>query len=123
MNIDLRIVEKAGLKVLEASSAEPLIATADDIDRVIESCLSNGVRAALLYDGNLPEAFFDLSSGQAGTILQKMRNYGVRLAVVHRPGLIRVSNKFREAAAEEKQRGYFAMFETRSTAREWLQSS
>jgi uncharacterized protein DUF4180 len=77
MNFDLRIVEEAGVRVLEASSAEPLIATADDIDRVIESCLSNGVRAALLYAGNLPEAFFDLSSGQTGTILQKMRNYGV----------------------------------------------
>jgi hypothetical protein len=81
---------------------------------------SGGVDAALLYADNLTDAFFDLSSGQAGAILQKLRNYGVRLAVVSRPGSVQFSSRFGEMLAEERQGRYFGLFETRRAAREWL---
>jgi Domain of unknown function (DUF4180) len=48
----------------------------------------------------LPEEFFDLSSGTAGAMLQKFRNYGVRIAVVRSQGLL-LSSKFGEVIAEE----------------------
>jgi len=47
---------------------------------------------ALLYSSNLPPAFFDLSSREAGTVLQKLRNYR------------------------------FGIFESREAALEWLGS-
>ena len=37
---------------------------------------------------NLNPAFFDLSSGDAGAVLQKLLNYDVRLAVVRAPGSV-----------------------------------
>src|ERR1041385_3524717 len=77
---DLAIVDG----VIEGPSGEPLMSEAGDVDRVIEACYSNRIRLVLLYAENLPDRFFDLSSGQAGAILQKLRNYRMRLAVVAR---------------------------------------
>src|SRR6476659_647401 len=70
------------MKLLEREPGVRYIADAADVGRLIEDCISSGSRAALLHADNLPRKFFDLSSGQAGQILQKLRTYRVRLAVV-----------------------------------------
>mgnify|MGYP000660045212 CR=1 FL=1 len=85
-----------------------------------EGVAEGGTEAALLYAENLPAAFFDLSSGQAGAILQKLRNYGIRLAVVCPPGHVRFSRRFGEMVSEERRGSLFGVFETRRAAREWL---
>lgn len=77
-------------------------------------------RCALLYGGNLTRGFFDLSSGEAGAVLQKLRNYGVRLAVVCPAGSVRFSSRFGELLAEERLGQHFAVLETREAARRWL---
>jgi hypothetical protein len=51
--------------------------------RILNSANSHAAKinhADVLYSENLPPAFFDLSSGVAGAILQKLRNYKIRLA-------------------------------------------
>lgn len=117
---ELRLVEENGVKVVEGEPGEPFMAKVNDVDRVIEACFSDRVDAALLYAENLPEGFFDLSSGQAGAILQKLRNYHVRLAVVCAPGTVQQSSRFGEMVAEEQQGRDFGLFETRRAALEWL---
>lgn len=89
------------------------------ITPILEACLSNRVSRVLLYSDNLAQEFFDLSSGMAGEILQKFRNYGVRMAVVRSPGL-QLSSKFGGVIAEESLGPYFRLFENRDTAQEWL---
>jgi len=118
--MELTTVEEGGVTVAEGWPDVPLMSTADDAVRVLETCFSAGARAALLYAENLPAAFFDLSSGQAGTILQKFRTYGVRLAVVSPPGRVRASTRFEEMVAEESRGRHFGLFETRDAARRWL---
>ena len=118
--MDLTAVEESGVKVVEGLPDTPFMSGADDVGLVLEACFSTGTHAALLYAENLPAAFFDLSSGQAGAVLQKLRNYGVRLAVVARPGRIQVSSRFGEMVAEERRGRHFGLFETRDAAREWL---
>ncbi len=59
------------------------------VDRPGLRCLEGGVDCALLYAANLTRGFFDLSSEEAGAILQQLRNYGIRLAVVCVPGTAR----------------------------------
>jgi hypothetical protein len=93
--------------------------TAGDVDRIIEECLSRGAPAALLDARSLPAGFFDLRSGVAGAMLQKLRNYRVRLAVVCPPDMP-LSDRFAELAAEERRKRCFALFPSRSAAREWL---
>jgi len=113
--------EDGGLRFLEASAGRPLMSRVDDAALVVEACLSGGVDRVLLYAENLTRGFFDLSSGEAGCILQKLRNYRIRLAVVVCvPQRVRVSSHFGELIAEENRREHFRLFESRQAAREWL---
>jgi hypothetical protein len=84
---------------------------------IIEACLSARVRAALLYPDNLTASFFDLSSGEAGEILEKLRRFRVRLAIVCAPGSVTFSSRFPEILSDDLR-----VFETREQAREWFAS-
>jgi hypothetical protein len=118
--VELAAVEEGGTIAVEGQPDVPFLASADDVGLVLEACFAAGTRAALLYAENLPAAFFDLSSGQAGAVLQKLRNYKVRLAVVAPPGRIRPSSRFAEMVEEERRGRDFGLFESRDDAREWL---
>jgi hypothetical protein len=118
--MDLSLVEEGELRLVEGQPDSPLMARSDDVNRVIEACFSHRTRCALLYAPNLTAQFFDLSSGEAGAVLQKLRNYGVRLAVVCTPGSVRFSSRFGEMVAEERLRSHFGIFETRADACDWL---
>jgi hypothetical protein len=108
------------MKFKEWAPREALMRRVDDAGLVIEGCYSNGMDAALLYAENLTANFFDLSSGEAGAILQKLRTYRIRIAVVYSPESVRFSSRFGEMAAEEGRSGYFRLFESGEAAREWL---
>jgi hypothetical protein len=118
--IELRLVEEAGVRIVEGQPNETFMSNVDDSNRVVEECSSSGVDAVLLYKDNLTDTFFDLRTGQAGAILQKLRNYRIRLAVVCRPDSLELTSRFREMLAEEEKGRYFGLFETRRSATEWL---
>lgn len=114
------VVSEAGIDVVEGAPGECIIATAAAIDVALEACFASHCRALLLYEENLPADFSNLRSGIAGAILQKLRNYGVRLAVVRTGHSPAPSGRFGELVAEEHTRRNFALFETRAAARAWL---
>lgn len=118
--MELTLVDAGGMKFMEGMPNEAYLARARDIDRVIEACFSERARAALLYAANLPATFFDLSSGDAGAILQKLRNYRIRLAVVSPSGSTAFSSRFEEMLADERRGTHFGVFETRQAACDWL---
>ncbi|WP_231864255.1 DUF4180 domain-containing protein [Sorangium cellulosum] len=111
------------MQFVEGPPDHGLMSSVRDVDRVIEACFSDGVLCALLYPANLTAAFFDLSSGEAGEILQKLRNYRIRLAVVCPPGAADFSSRFGEVVAEERGGQHFCVFETRNAAVEWLRGA
>ena len=106
--------------MLEREPGTRYLTDANDVGRLIEDCFSSGARRALLYAENLPRKFFDLNSGDAGLILQKLRTYHVRLAVVAPKERVVPTSRFSEMAAEERRSGQFALFETREAAAAWL---
>jgi hypothetical protein len=116
----VEVAEEGGIKFVEGAPAEPLLSGVGDITRVIEACFSADVDAVLLYPLNLTDSFFDLSSGHAGEILQKLRNYRIRLAVVCAPGTVRLSTRFGEVLVEERRGRHFGVFDTRAEAVQWL---
>ena len=118
--MNLSIVDEDGLIAMEGVPGAPVLVTVADANRVIEACLSARTRAVLMHPANMTPAFFDLSSGDAGAILQKLRNYGVRLAIVCPPGQTTFSSRFGEMAAEEARGPYFRVCDTRAEARTWL---
>jgi hypothetical protein len=118
MSLQLTAVEAGGF--VEGQPDAPLMRRVEDATLVIEACYSAGVTSALLYAPNLTAGFFDLSTREAGEILQKLRNYRARIAVVCVPGSVRISTMFHEMAIEESRAGYFRLFESAEAAREWL---
>ncbi|WP_437964154.1 DUF4180 domain-containing protein [Sorangium sp. So ce260] len=121
--MDLTLVDEGGVKFVEGLPDQALMSSARDVDRVIEACFSDRAPCALLYAANLPAAFFDLSSREAGEILQKLRNYWIRLAVVCPPEGPGFSSRFGEMMAEERRGVHFGVFETRHAAVEWIRQT
>jgi hypothetical protein len=118
--MELTIATEDGFTMAEGQPGQPFLAQVDDTNRLIEFCLSYRVTSALLYPPNMTPAFFDLSSREAGNILQKLQNYRIRLAVVCAPGSVTLSSLFRDLLVEARRGRDFGLFETRDAAMAWL---
>ncbi len=112
-----------GTRLVEGVPGRQILHCLDDARLVLEACGNYDVDRVLLYAENLTTGFFDLSSGEAGGILGKLRNYFVRLAVVCPPGGVRYSTRFAEMLAEERRGGYFNVFDSPASARAWLSAA
>lgn len=113
--MSIGLVEEDGIRVVEGTPGHALMRRPQDATLVLEACFSAGVRAALLYPENLTARFFDLSSGEAGEILDKLRRFQLHLAIVCAPGSISFSSRFREVLSDDLR-----VFDTREAARAWL---
>jgi len=111
----LTTVNEQGRPFIEGTDGEPLMRRAQDATLVLEACFSARCRGALLYPANLTPAFFDLSSGEAGEILDKLRRFHIYLAIVCAPDSVQFSSRFTEILSNDLQ-----IFPTCESAREWL---
>lgn len=109
-----------GLRLIEGRPEEAFLQSSGEASRLVEACWSAKANAALVYPKNLTAGFFDLSSGEAGAVLQTLRNYQIRLAVVCEPGSVKFSSRFGEMVDEERRNRFFGVFGTREKAIEWL---
>jgi hypothetical protein len=114
------IVKIGNQTIVEGTQGTRLLQSPNDIVDIIGACFENHTRAVLLYAENLTENFFDLSSGDAGAILQKLRNYHMRAAIVAPADEVRQSPMFREMAREESKSNDFRIFEDKIPAETWL---
>lgn len=110
----------AGVLVIEGWPDLPMVQAATDIDRIIEICFAEGSTWVLFSAANLPDDFFDLSSGLAGSILQKLRNYRIRCALIC-PPTVPLSSRFGEMATDERNGTWFGMWPDRSQALAWIE--
>ncbi|MFO7538455.1 MAG: DUF4180 domain-containing protein [Chloroflexota bacterium] len=116
----LQLIVQNDKLFLEGPVSQPLLHEAVDVRLLIEAGFSYQTGNLLLYAENLTNRFFDLSSQEAGTILQKLRQYQIRLAVVGSSRTRPPSRRFDDLMAEEKRNRYFRLFATRSEAVAWL---
>jgi hypothetical protein len=105
---------------LEGPPGRPLFRDAADVISLMEECFAVPTRSALLHADNMPPGFFDVSSQQAGTFLQKLRNYRLRVAVVAPPDSVPRSHRFGELMAAEQRDRVFGVFDSRDDAIAWL---
>jgi len=108
-------VEQHGVTVAEGPAGEPVLRRPQDATSIFEACVSAHTLRALVYPENLTPRFFDLSSGEAGEILDKLRRFHVRLAIVCAPGSVAFSSRFREILSDDLR-----VFDTRDEALRWL---
>ena len=118
--MELSLVERNEKQFLEGVAGQPLMRDVADAVKIVEACFNHQTKCLLLYAENLTEHFFDLSSGEAGAILQKLRTYHVRLAVVWSPDTRPLSRRFGDLMVEENRDRYFYLFEERDKAEAWL---
>jgi Domain of unknown function (DUF4180) len=111
----VKTVHHGGATIVEGDAGESLILRTDDAARLLEACFSAKTKSALLYPANVTPRFFDLSSGEAGLILDKLRRFGIRVAVVCAPGSVTFSSRFADLRADDLR-----IFETRDAALDWL---
>jgi hypothetical protein len=83
-------------------------------------CVEHGAGALLFDHGALPAAFFDLSTGIAGELAQKLANYGIRMAAVVPDPSIH-SARFQDFAREANRGRQIRFFATRGEAVAWLE--
>ena len=117
----LTLVQEAPIPFLEGPSDAPFMHRVEDVRSILEECFFHRVTAVLLYSPNLTQRFFDLSSGEAGEILQKLFQYGIRLAIVSLPGAPQPSKRFGEFMAEEASRRRVALCDSAHAARAWIE--
>ena len=109
------LIVENGVRAVEGTRGHGVMERPQDATLVLEACFSANASAALLYPENLTARFFDLSSGEAGVILDKLRRYRVRLAIVCAPESVEFSSRFREILSDDLR-----VFDARDAALAWL---
>lgn len=80
-----------------------------------------GINKLLINQSNINPDFFDLSTGLAGEILQKIANYQLHTAFVVDPQTIK-SKRFMELMSEANHLQEYRFFTDRQAAINWLLS-
>lgn len=75
----------------------------------------------LLREEQIAPAFYDLKTGFAGEVLQKLANYGCRLAIAGSFAAVR-SERFRELMREANKGQQIRFADTEQDAAAWLTS-
>jgi PadR family transcriptional regulator, regulatory protein AphA len=120
MKMELNVVRIANRQYLAGTPGKRLIQTEADVNQILEACYENDTNRVLLYAENFSDHFFDLSSGEAGLILQKFAQYFVKAAAVLCLDQVPHSHKFEELVLETNRGDQFRIFEDLERAEQWL---
>lgn len=104
-------------KILIASEAGIAVRSPKDISDVIGACFD--AEALLLTEEDLGPEFFELRSGLAGELLQKLVNYKVRAAILV-PKPETYGERFKELAYEHETHSMIRFVRSREEADAWL---
>jgi hypothetical protein len=113
MSACVEVFEREGVRI--AASVAKIGGALD----LVAACRERDATRLLLESRHLPSAFFELRSGCAGELLQKLANYGLRVAGVF-PEEPPRSEAFAAFLAEARRGRSFRVFSDRVAAEEWL---
>ena len=117
--MQIETLDIAGTAVVAGRRDAAVLVDLADVHSLIEACFERRARGLLLYPENLTPGFFDLRSGEAGEVLQKLRTYGLRLALVARASDL-PEGHFREMVGEEARGSDFRIFPEPDAGLAWL---
>jgi PadR family transcriptional regulator, regulatory protein AphA len=110
---------RAGKPYVASRSSGGFIDTPQDFLDLLAWGSENDTNLFLLEDTNLARDFYDLTTGLAGEILQKISNYNSRLALVGSFDMV-VSTRFRELMAESNKGSQVHFASSEDEAISWL---
>jgi hypothetical protein len=88
-----------------------------DVRSALAACMASG--GLLLDETQFGPAFFDLASGVAGELFQKITNYRAKLAIVIADPA-KYGSRFSELAYEHRSHDSVRIFKGAQDARRWL---
>ena len=121
MNQHLILQKNADRLYGEFHSSAQIINSVRDFLDLLTWGTEHGTEVYLLRDTNFAPEFYDLSTGLAGEILQKVSNYRQRLAIFGSFGMVS-SARFREFMVESNKGTTVGFFREKTEAVQWLLS-
>lgn len=119
MNQCIDLQTRDQLRFMSNCSSRQFISSPQDFLDILALGGENGTNAFVLAEENFAPQFYDLKTGLAGEILQKLANYSARLAIVGTFDKIG-SERFRELMSESNK-GRLVRFAThKDEAIAWL---
>jgi len=106
-------------RILVAADAGVSVRSVGDVNDAIGACA--GADGLLLTGSDLGRDFFDLRTGLAGELMQKLVNYRIRAAIVV-PDPAAHGERFAELAHEHARHAAIRFVRTRDEAEAWLRS-
>ena len=80
--MEIKIHSYNNLQIAEIIAEGIIIASVEDGTELTGTVYYQGVDNLLIYEKNITPAFFDLTTGTAGEMLQKFSNFRPRLAII-----------------------------------------
>lgn len=117
--MNYRVVEKDNKRYIEFASDEVAISKEQHALDLISVCMENGIELIIIYEEVLSEDFFNLKTGLAGAILQKLMNYHVKAALVIK-NEEKIAGRFREMVIEANKGNDFRVYQNLMEAESWL---
>ena len=103
--------------ILVASDSGISIRSISDIYDALGACI--GAKGLILAENDLAREFFDLRSGLAGEMFQKVINYKLRVAIVL-PAPEAYGERFGELAYEHASHSMIRFVRSKDEAKAWL---
>ncbi|HCQ90384.1 MAG TPA: DUF4180 domain-containing protein [Clostridium sp.] len=119
--MDYRIVNKNDKRYIEYISKEMQISSEQDVLDIIGSCMEHSCNYVMLHGEVFSEDFFNLRTGLAGTMLQKLINYNIRAAAII-ANEEKIKGRFGEMVFEANKGNDFRVFKNVTEAENWLLS-
>ncbi len=104
---------------LETVPGSGMLESERDALDLVGSCGEYQVYRLLINAENIPDTFYDLRSGLAGSVLLKFSNYRIKAAALVN-SVLAEQGKFHEFAIETNRGNEFGVFNQREDALMWL---
>jgi len=113
-------VSTTGGGYVELMSSDAPIRSDRDAADLVAACHERESNLLMLHQAALHAEFFDLKSGLAGTLLQKLVNNRIRGVLVAPDDSVYRGKRFEELVSESNRGDQFGVFAGRGAAEAWL---
>ena len=120
--MNYNLIDKDDKRYIEYISNEKLISKETDAMDLIAACFennTNNTNLLIIHDETLSEDFFNLRTGLAGAILQKLVNYNIKVAIII-ANEENLNDRFREMIIEANKRDDYRAFKSITDAENWI---
>lgn len=119
MDLHLKVCRIGDLRYVQSRTSEQFITSSRDFLDLLAWGYEHGSHLFMLEESNFHSGFYDLRTGVAGDVFQKLVNYGGRMAIL---GTFRMipSGKFRELISESNRGDRVRFAGDQTDAIRWL---